>query len=215
MKKFISIFMLIFALMLTAACGNTSASTDSQAGQSAGTAKSSSDSAQQNDSNSKILVLYFSCTGNTKTLAENAASVLHADLQEIVPEQKYTTQDLNYNDETTRATVEQKDNNARPKIKGKINNLEKYDTIILAYPIWWGQAPRIIDTLMEDYNFADKTIVPICTSGGSEIGTSVESLKLIGSGGAAKWTEGKRFDSSASKDELQKFFSGQHVSAAQ
>ena len=71
--------------------------------------------------------------------AGTAAKVLGADEFEIVPEKAYTKEDLNYNDETTRATVEQKDESARPAIKNKLEGLEKYDTVVIAYPIWWNK----------------------------------------------------------------------------
>ena len=100
-----------------------------------------------------------------------------ADLYEIRPEQPYTSQDLNYNDETTRATVEQKDDKARPALADKNAKIVDYETIVLAYPIWWGQAPRIMDTFVESYDFTNKKITAICTSGGSDIGSSAGYLE--------------------------------------
>lgn len=85
--------------------------------------------------NGKTLVVYFSATGNTRRLAETAAKALNADLFEIKPEQPYTSQDLDYNDKSTRATVEQNDSSARPKIANQIEKLGQYDNIVLAYPI--------------------------------------------------------------------------------
>ena len=153
----------------------------------------------------KILVVYFSCTGNTKTLAENTAKVLQADLFAIQPEQPYTQTDLNYNDKSTRATIEQNDISMRPKIANRVDNIEKYDTIVLAYPIWWGQEPRIMDTFMESYDFSNKTIAAVCTSGGSDIGSSDAALAGL-AGKSAKWKEGRQFSAGVSREELGKWF---------
>lgn len=82
----------------------------------------------------KVLVAYFSATGTTKALAEYAADALGADLYEIVPEEPYTGEDLNYSDRNTRATVEQNDKNARPAITGSVENMEQYEIVFLGYP---------------------------------------------------------------------------------
>lgn len=140
----------------------------------------------------KILVAYFSATGNTRTLAENTAKALNADLYEIRPEVPYSKEDLNYNDESTRATVEQKNDSARPKLADKNAPIANYDTIVLAYPIWWGQAPRIVDTFVESYDFTGKKLTAICTSGGSDIGTSADYLQKL-TKGKAEWKPGKLF----------------------
>ena len=155
----------------------------------------------------KILVAYFSATGHTKTLAETAAKALGADLYEIRPEQPYTSQDLNYNDETTRATVEQKDDKARPALADKNAKIADYETIVLAYPIWWGQAPRIMDTFVESYDFSGKKMIAICTSGGSDIGSSADYLEKLAKG-KAQWKPGKLFSPQASAEEIKGWFSG-------
>ena len=154
-------------------------------------------------------MVYFSATGNTKALAQTAAEALDADTFEIVPEKVYTKEDLNYNDETTRATVEMKDESARPAIKNKLEGLEKYETIVIAYPIWWGQAPRIIDTFMESYDLNGKTIVPICTSASSDIGSSGDYLHRFAPN--TTWKDGKRFEKGASASELKSFFAGMGI----
>ena len=212
MKKMMTLFLSVCIIMTFTACGSTRAKTSPQSAQSGvATEKPASEmTAQKVDGNNKILVAYFSCTGNTKALAENAADVLKADLYEIVPEKKYTSEDLNYNDESTRATVEQKDNSARPAIHGKVSSFEKYDTIVIAYPIWWGQAPRIIDTFLESYDFSGKKIVPLCTSASSDVGSSADALHTLCSA-STKWVDGKRFSKSTSKQELEQWFSAHEV----
>ncbi|SFW21924.1 flavodoxin [Selenomonas ruminantium] len=155
----------------------------------------------------KILVAYFSATGNTRTLAENTAKVLNADLYEIRPEVPYSKEDLNYNDESTRATVEQKNDSARPKLADKNAPIANYDTIVLAYPIWWGQAPRIMDTFVESYDFTGKKLTAICTSGGSDIGTSADYLQKL-TKGKAEWKAGKLFSPQAKAEEIKSWFNG-------
>lgn len=126
---------------------------------------------------SNSLVVYFSATGNTKTLAEKIADLSGSDIYEIVPEIPYTSEDLNYNDSNSRANREQNDATARPAISGSIENFEDYDVILLGYPIWWGTMPKIINTFLESYDFSGKTIMPFCTSGSSGISTSVSAIR--------------------------------------
>ena len=154
----------------------------------------------------EVLVAYFSCTGNTKGLAEKIASALDADIYEIVPEQPYTDDALNYNDPSTRATVEQNDVSARPAISGAIDNMDSYDTIIIGYPIWWGQAPKIIYTFVESYDFTGKTVVPFCTSGSSGVGSSASNLQV--SEPNANWLDGTRFSSGASDGDIESWLGG-------
>ena len=154
---------------------------------------------------SKILVAYFSATGNSKQLAENTAKALGADLYEIRPAKPYTKDDLNYNDESTRATVEQKNDSVRPELADNKAPISNHETIILVHPIWWGQAPRIMDTFVESYDFTGKNMTNICTSGGSDIGTSGDYLQKI-TKGKANWKSGKLFNKDASEAEINSWF---------
>ena len=165
------------------------------------------DTEETGEENSKVLVAYFSATGTTKTLAEYAADAMGADLYEIVPEEPYTDDDLNYSDRNTRATVEQNDKNVRPAISGSVENMEQYEIVFLAFPIWWGEEPRIMDTFVETYDFSGKTIVPFCTSGGSGIGSSGRNLQNLSTGDAA-WLDGERLSSSASREDMVEWING-------
>lgn len=126
---------------------------------------------------SKSLVVYFSATGNTKSLAEKIAQESGSDIFEIVPQEPYTSADLNYNNSDCRANKEQNDANARPAISNKIENIENYDTVFIGYPIWWGTMPKIINTFLDTYDLSGKTIMPFCTSGGSGISSSESAIK--------------------------------------
>lgn len=147
----------------------------------------------------KILVVYFSATGTTKTLAKYAADILNADIYEIVPQEPYTEEDLAYYT-GGRADQEQNDPSARPEISGSVENMEQYDTILLGYPIWHGQAPRIISTFLESYDFSDKTILPFCTSHSSGIGSSDTNLHSLAPN--ANWLNGERFAGGTSKETI-------------
>lgn len=158
------------------------------------------------DTKTKILVAYFSATNTTKGVAEKIAKVTGGTLFAIVPQQPYTSQDLNYNDPDSRSSKEQNDRNARPAIDGSVQNSADYDVIFLGYPIWWGQAPKIICTFLESYDFSGKTIIPFCTSGSSGIGGSEASLRQLAA--SSVWKAGKRFAGSASEGEIAAWIDG-------
>lgn len=150
-----------------------------------------------------VLVAYFSATGNTENIAEHLVSILDADLYEIVPQVPYTSEDLDYSNSDCRANQEQNDPTARPAISGGVKDLEDYEVVFLGYPIWWGDAPKILSTFLESYDFDGKTIVPFCTSGSSSIGGSVSDLEALTDG--ATWLEGQRFSGSASRETVSQW----------
>ena len=137
---------------------------------------------ETDEAGTKALVVYFSATGNTKAVAETLTELTGADIYEIVPEQPYTDEDLNYNDRTTRATVEQNDLDARPAMQGSITDFEQYDVIYVGYPIWWGDMPRILYTFFDAYDFSGKTIAPFCTSGGSGLSGTPATIAELETG---------------------------------
>ncbi len=151
---------------------------------------------------SKNLVAYFSCTGTTKSLAENLAKTVDGDLFEIKPKKEYTSSDLNWMDKSSRSSLEMNDKNSRPEILNKVNNMDDYDTVYLGFPIWWYVAPKIINTFLESYDFSGKTIITFCTSGGSSMGKTLQELKLSCLNDT-KWIDGKRFSRNTSVEELR------------
>ncbi len=153
----------------------------------------------------KVLIAYFSATNNTEGIANHLDAILDADLYEITPETPYSAADLDYNADC-RANREQNDASARPAISGSVENVEQYDVIFLGYPIWWGQAPKIISTFLESYNLSGKTIVPFCTSGSSGIGSSATNLHALTSG--ATWMDGQRFSGGASRSTVEDWVDG-------
>lgn len=152
------------------------------------------------------LVVYFSATGTTKGVAERLASVTGGDLYEIQAAQPYTDADLNYNNNSSRANMEQNDKTARPEIGSETISLEGYTTVFLGFPIWWGEEPRILDTFVETYSFDGITVIPFCTSGGSGIGRSGPNMEALA--GSGNWLEGKRFSGNVSEADLQSWIAG-------
>lgn len=137
----------------------------------------------------KKLVAYFSASGTTKKAAERLAKAAGADLFEIKPKVPYSSADLNCMDKKSRSSVEMDDPAARPEIAGKLPNMADYGTVFIGFPIWWYTAPRIINTFVESYDVAGKTLIPFATSGGSGIGRTVEQLKKLCPN--ANWKAGK------------------------
>lgn len=150
--------------------------------------------------NTNSLVVYFSATGNTEKIANMIANVTSSEAIELVPQDQYTDEDLNYHNDNSRANREQNDDIVRPEIANNIKNLDLYDTIYLGYPIWWGDVPKIILTFLDTYDLSGKTVIPFCTSGSSGISTSVNTLRNYNLN--MKVLDGRRFSSSTNEDEV-------------
>lgn len=154
-------------------------------------------------SNGKTLVVYYSASGSTKKVAEEIAKNLNADLFEIIPEDVYTSEDLNWTNDNSRVSREHNDESLRNvKLKTtKVDNWDNYDTVLIGYPIWWGIAAWPVDTFVKANNFSGKTIIPFCTSASSGLGQSGELLKSEATGG--NWLEGHRFSSGVSSSDIK------------
>ena len=137
----------------------------------------------------KVLVVYFSATGTTKSAAKKIKKATGGKLYQIKAADPYTSADLDYSNDDCRANAEQQDGKVRPKIKGKVKNIRKYDIIFVGFPIWWGKEPMIIRTFLESYNLKGKKVVPFCTSDGSGISGSTKGIKAAAKG--AKVIKGK------------------------
>ena len=150
---------------------------------------------------SKKLVAYFSASGTTAKVAKKMAEAIGADLFEIKPEKPYTGADLNWQNKNSRSSVEMNDRSSRPAIAVKAADMPQYDVVFVGFPVWWYREPSIIDTFMESYDFAGKTVIPFATSGGSGLGDSAVNMQKLAKG--AKVVNGKRFSGSASAEELK------------
>ena len=157
----------------------------------------------------RALVVYFSCTNTTKGIADRIVEATDAATWRIEPEVAYTSEDLNYNNSSSRANREQNDPSARPAIKGKCENLADYDVVFLGYPIWWGKAPKVIFTFLESHDLTGKTIVPFCTSHSSGIGSSATDLHRLATG--AEWKQGRRFNGNESKETIENWIESMNL----
>ena len=167
---------------------------------------SSSVTSSEYVANSDTLVVVFSCTGNTKAVAEHIVSMTGADFYEVLPFEPYTEADCDWTDANSRSSIEQNDPDFRPQISGDPISLEGYSIIFIGYPIWFSQAPRIMDTFVESYDFGDAVVIPFCTSGNSGIGQSAEILAEHA--GSGRWLEGQRFAGDATEDEIREWLKG-------
>lgn len=200
MRRIVTVIAMVMMLAVITACGKTAQQETTGAQE---TARNTSGAAP---AHSEVLVAYFSATGTTKKVAEKIASITGGDLYEIVPAEPYTTEDLNYNDRSSRSTKEQNDKSARPAIGSEDVSLTGYTTVYLGFPIWWGEEPRILDTFVEKYSFEGITVIPFCTSGSSGIGRSGPNMKALA--GTGNWLDGKRFGANVSEADLKSWIDG-------
>ena len=149
---------------------------------------------------SKILVSYFSASGTTRRVAEKVVATINGDLFEIEPKEKYTEEDLNWTNKQSRSSIEM-NNNVKPEIANKVSNLDEYDTICLAFPIWWYKEPTIIDKFLEENNMNGKRIYVFVTSGGSTIDSTYKSLQ--NNFPNLNFVSGKRFTGTESEEEYK------------
>ena len=187
-KKTIASFVMIFVIALLAtSCSNNNNIVPIDKGEVKETEKEITSLGE------KVLVVYFSPTGTTRKIAENAAEI------------PYSEEDLNYNT-NCRANREQEDPLSLPKMMDRTINIGQYDTIVIGYPIWHGQAPKILNTFLESYDFSDKIIIPFCTSHSSSVGTSAVNLQSLTSN-TSIWLEGYRFNGTENKEEIRNWLS--------
>ena len=165
-----------------------------------------------NNSKSNILVVYFSATGGTEAVGKTIAETLNADRYEIVPEDPYTSADLNWTEPSSRVNAEHENPKSRPAIAGQAADLSGYDTIFIGYPIWWGEAPNIVRTFMEETDLAGKTIIPFCTSASSNLGSSAETLKSFAPD--TTWLSGQRFSNGVSSSDVREWVKGLNLKSS-
>lgn len=154
--------------------------------------------AQKAAEGTKVLVAYFSATGNTEKAAQQVASIVSGDLHKIQPEKSYTSADLNWRDKSSRSSVEMDDPTSRPAIIDDLKNLAEYDTVYLGFPIWWNQAPRLINTFLEKYDLSGKTVIPFATSGSSNISNAESELRKAYPD--VNWQKGKLMNGATEED---------------
>ncbi len=150
----------------------------------------------------KTLIAYFSASGETKKLAHTLVDIVKGDLFEIKPETSYTAADLDWHDKASRSSVEMRDTSCRPAMAVQAD-VTPYDTIFVGFPIWWYEAPRIIETFLESCDLTGKTVIPFATSGGSDLGNTDSILHR--SAPQANWKLGRRLKANATAQEVAKW----------
>lgn len=181
----------------SASSSQASSSSASVASSSAASSVSSSAATVSSQGNlGKVLVAYYSASGNTRAVAEDIAAALGAETFDITPVQPYSSDDLNWTQAGSRVNVEHEDESKRdiPLVQVTPDGFAEYDTIILGYPIWWAIAAWPVDGFVSGNDFTGKTVIPFCTSTSSGLGSSAELLEELA--GTGTWLPGQRFSSS-------------------
>lgn len=205
MKRMISVLLACCMMAAVTGCGTSEEAvqnqTQAEKEQQENVQNPSENENAQTDG--KTLVVYYSATGNTETVAGYLADALGADLFEITPVQPYTADDLNWSDDTSRVSREHEDASLRTVEleQDTVEHWEEYDIVFIGYPIWWGIAAWPVDGFVTANDFTDKTVIPFCTSSSSDLGESGELLAEMA--GTGDWQEGMRFRSGASAEDVQ------------
>ena len=150
----------------------------------------------------KTLVVYFSASGNTAAVAGYIADALGADTFELVPQEPYSSDDLDWTADDSRVNLEHEDESLRDiaLVADSVENWDEYDTVFIGYPIWWGIAAWPVNNFVKDNDFTGKTVIPFCTSSSSGMGQS--GALLAEQAGTGDWQEGQRFQSSARQNNV-------------
>ena len=217
-QKFGSLLLAALMILSLTACGSqtsndTPAQTPSNGTTTEDTPAETPDDAATGDadntaSGSKVLVVYYSASGNTKRVAEDIAEAADGDLFEITPAEPYTSDDLNWTNSDSRVSREHDDESLRdvPLTTTEVENWDDYDTVFIGYPIWWGIAAWPVDTFVKNNDFTGKTVIPFATSSSSGMGQSGTLLSEMA--GTGDWQDGQRFSSGASQSDVADWVSG-------
>lgn len=192
MKKIIAVMMVCAWMLSLTGCGGNKAETTGEGAdadeitvrqEGAGIGETDSGTAPEEEAETeataadggKALVVYFSWSGNTENVANAIADQTGADVFEIVPQEAY----IDDYDALLEIATEEKENGARPAIVGNIEDIAQYDIIYVGYPNWWSNMPMILYTFFDSYDLSGKTIAPFCTSGGSGLSNTVDSIREL------------------------------------
>lgn len=176
MKKFL-LALLVMLVFVTGCSSNNQSNNDESSGNTNESQDATNDQTTTTE-DSNILIAYFSKTGNTEAIAQEIQSLTNGTLVEIETVEPYPD---SYS-ETVDIAESEKEANARPEISTTVDNMDQYDTIFIGYPIWWHDAPMAVYTFLENYDFEGKTVIPFCTSGGSDIEESILGIEAAVSG---------------------------------
>jgi len=211
MKRIVSLFMVAALMFSFAACSNSAQEETAFDVQQEGESISADQTTQPSNDTSaadsipsedKVLVVYYSATGNTENVANYIAAATDGDVFELEPTEPYSDADLNWTDDNSRVVREHDNPDERDValVKSTVENWDEYDTVFIGYPIWWGIAAWPVDGFIEANDFTGKTVIPFATSSSSGLG---ESGKLLAEmAGTGDWQEGQRFSSGVSESDV-------------
>lgn len=207
-KRMVRTVLLVALGLLATACGGTgSSSAQSSSSSSSAAAAASSTSSTSGAGGHKILVAYFSASGNTKVVAEVAAKTLGADLYELMPAQPYTEDDMNYRDKSSRVFREHEDANRHTALADPTpEKFADYDVVLIGAPMWWHEAAWPINDFLTKNDFTGKTVVPFVTSSSDPLGDSGKKMEALA--GTGKWQQGMRFSGGAAKSDVETWAKG-------
>ena len=217
-QKFGSLLLTVLMILSLAACGSKASNDTPAQTPSNGTPTENTPAETPHDtangeadnttSGGKVLVVYYSASGNTKRVAEDIAEAADGDLFEITPAEPYTSDDLNWTNSDSRVSREHDDESLRdvPLTTTEVENWDDYDTVFIGYPIWWGIAAWPVDTFVKNNDFTGKTVIPFATSSSSGMGQSGTLLSEMA--GTGDWQDGQRFSSGASQSDVADWVSG-------
>lgn len=201
MKRIFYIIISVFMMLSFVGCG------DENEVQSEVQNRAADETKNENEtiSSGKVLIVYYSASGNTKAAANLIASQTNADTFELIPKNPYTPDDLNWTDDNSRVVHEHNNPDTRNiELESiAVPEWESYDTVFIGYPIWWGIAAWPVDGFVKANDFSGKNVIPFCTSSSSGIG---ESGKLLtDEAGTGNWLEGERFSSAPSESDVKEW----------
>ena len=205
MKKLTALLLSLALVLGLAACGNGDRPT---ATQSPTAAASAENDASIQPEGGKVLVAYYSASGNTERVAQDIADATGGDLFEIVPIEVYSEEDLDWTNSNSHVSREHEDESLRDVAltTTEVSNWDEYDTVFIGYPIWWGIAAWPVDGFVQANDFTGKTVIPFATSSSSGMGQSGELLAEMA--GTGNWLEGQRFSSGVSADSVREWVNG-------
>ena len=212
MRKLTALLLSGLMVLGLAACGNSqnnnTVSNSAENSDAKETTASTEKVSTETSNGNKILVVYYSASGNTERVAKDIADTLNADTFELVPQTPYTDADLDWTKKGSRVNNEHDDESLRdiPLVKDTVDNWDEYSTIIIGYPIWWGIAAWPVNEFVKNNDFTGKTVIPFATSASSGMGESGTLLEKMA--GTGKWQEGQRFSSGVSAKDVASWADG-------
>lgn len=216
MKKLSILFLSLMLVFSLFACSNKQQAQNTTTSEPASEVASEEPAAEPSDTQTekiestggKTLIVYYSATGSTKSVAEIIANEAGADLFELEPVEPYNSEDMDWTNDDSRVTKEHENESERvvELVAATVDNWDDYDTVFIGYPIWWGIAAWPANEFIETNDFTGKTVIPFCTSASSGLGESGELLEEMAKTG--DWQDGQRFRSSVSEGDVRAWVEG-------